>query len=134
MSTHSHICKCVLAALQLQILEQDLPAGVPIVLLVSDIRSRSSSSSSTAKPTGQQQSTGAGSEAEVLGIQLSDGWYYVNAMIDGPLTDLIASGRLQVGDWAQCTCMTCTKWIDLLHSMQLLPTVTVTVASSVRSA
>lgn len=89
-----------------QILEQDLPAGVPLVLMVSEIRSRATGSSSSKQPGAQQQPGGASHAAggpaagdavdEVLGIQLSDGWYYVNAMVDGPITDLINSGRLQV--------------------------------------
>lgn len=78
-----------------QILEQDLPAGVPLVLLVSEIRTRASATDTKQ----QQQQSGpaaAGDGAEALGMQLSDGWYYVNTMVDGPLTDLIHKGRLQV--------------------------------------
>jgi hypothetical protein len=86
---------CVLVCCGVQILEQDLPAGVPLVLLVSEIRTRASATDTKQ----QQQQSGpaaAGDGAEALGMQLSDGWYYVNTMVDGPLTDLIHKGRLQV--------------------------------------
>lgn len=33
---------------------------------------------------------------EIQGIQLTDGWYPVNAMIDKPLTALIWAGKIQV--------------------------------------
>ena len=101
---------CVLpwcAVCLLQILEQDLPAGVPIVLMVTDIRTRSSSANSNsdadAAPAAAAAAAAAaggtggfGPGAEVLGLQLGDGWYYVNTMIDGPTADLVLRGKLQV--------------------------------------
>lgn len=93
------------AACCLQILEQDLPSGVPIVLLISDIRTRSGGGSSS-KPDQRQQPqqqqgpssrSAAAADTDVVGMQLSDGWYYVNTMIDGPTADLIVKGKLQVG-------------------------------------
>jgi hypothetical protein len=87
-----------------QILEQDLPSGVPIVLLISDIRTRSGGGASSSKPDQRQQqgpasrtAAAAAADTDVMGMQLSDGWYYVNTMIDGPTTELIVSGKLQVG-------------------------------------
>lgn len=113
LSPHRLTVLCVPAAAHPapvpQILEQDLPAGVPIVLVVSDIRMRGATGATAAntnntssKPGQQQQQpasrpTAAAADAEVLGMQLSDGWYYVNTIIDGPITDLILNGRLQVG-------------------------------------
>jgi hypothetical protein len=91
--------------------EQDLPSRVPVVLIVSAIRTRDSNAKQQQQQQDEQQqqargggrsSRSASSEAaaggaEVQSIQLSDGWYGVNASLDGPLTELVAAGRIQVG-------------------------------------
>jgi hypothetical protein len=90
--------------------------------MVSDIRTRggnntnskdSSSKNPSSKPTSTTNSmpSAAGAAAaaggadgdekavevpEVLGVQLSDGWYYVNTLIDAPTAKLITSGKLTV--------------------------------------
>jgi hypothetical protein len=93
-----------------KILEQDLPSRVPLVLMVSTIRTRDSSSKQQQQQNDQQQQRGGGrggAQAEpaaaaaavvgdVQGIQLSDGWYAVNAALDAPLTELVMEGRIQV--------------------------------------
>jgi hypothetical protein len=95
-----------------QMLEQDIPSTVPMVLLVSEIRT----SSSTRKPKPQQQqqqqtapgagapSSAAGAGAaggacegdDVKGMQLSDGWYCVNAQVDRPLAQFVLAKRIKV--------------------------------------
>jgi type II secretory pathway pseudopilin PulG len=96
--------------------EQDLPSRVPVVLIVSAIRTRDSNTKQQQQQQQQQdeqqqqqQARGGGRSsrsaspeaaaggAEVQSIQLSDGWYGVNASLDGPLTELVAAGRIQVG-------------------------------------
>jgi transcription initiation factor TFIID subunit TAF12 len=94
--------------------EQDLPSRVPVVLIVSAIRTRDTNAKQQQQQQQQdeqqqQQGRGGGRSsrstspeaaavgAEVQSIQLSDGWYAVNASLDGPLTELVAAGRIQVG-------------------------------------
>ena len=99
-----------------QMLEQDIPSTVPMVLLVNEIRT--SSSTKKQKPQQQQQqqaavpAAGADGQAaaatapaarggvsegdDVKGMQLSDGWYCVNAQVDKPLVQLVLSGRIKV--------------------------------------
>jgi hypothetical protein len=91
-------------------LEQDLPAGVPLVLCVSDIRtSGGGSSHKHSEAHGhepqeqQQQQAGSAAVPDVLSIQLTDGWYHVNACIDAPLCALINAGQLQVR-WRLACC------------------------------
>jgi hypothetical protein len=109
---------------------------VPIVLVVSDIRMRGGATGATAantsassKPGQQQQqqqpqppagrpaaAAAAAADAEVLGMQLSDGWYYVNTIIDGPITDLILNGRLQVGGCVRGVLVVCWFGLGDTHS------------------
>jgi transcription initiation factor TFIID subunit TAF12 len=97
-----------------KICEQDLPSRVPVVLVVSAIRTRdfnTKQQQQQQQDEQQQQALGGGRSSrssspeaaaaagggEVQSIQLSDGWYALNASLDGPLTELVAAGRIQVG-------------------------------------
>jgi hypothetical protein len=87
-----------------QILEQDLPSTVPVVLCVSDIRTSGGSKAVLPQQQEQQQeqqqqqesAQPAAAAVDVLGIQLTDGWYAVNCCIDAPIVELVQSGKLQV--------------------------------------
>jgi hypothetical protein len=92
-----------------KILEQDLPSRVPLVLMVSAIRTRDVNSKQQQQQQSaqqqQQQQPGGGrggghadsaAAGDVQSIQLSDGWYGVNATLDAQLVDLVRQGKIQV--------------------------------------
>jgi hypothetical protein len=118
-----------------RVLQHDLGASLPMTLVISEVRTNAGRGSGPAngpKPAGARggapQQRGGGHEApeegaagvaaagaggggaagaaQVLGVQLSDGWYWVNACVDEPLAQLLLTGRLQVRapKWG------CTKW------------------------
>jgi hypothetical protein len=100
-----------------RVLQHDLGAALPMVLVVSEVRTNAGRAGGGAaagrgKPPGgrapQQGEApeqehkgggggGGGGAAQVLGVQLSDGWYFVNACVDEPLAQLLLTGQLQVG-------------------------------------
>ena len=49
----------------------------------------------------QQQAEAASSAGQQAQVQLTDGWYGVRAILDVPLTHLVQTGALQVGE---CPC------------------------------
>ena len=88
-----------------RVLQHDLGAGMPMVLVVSDIRTNAGVGAKGQQQQQQQQQQpegggggggGGAGAAQVLGIQLSDGWYHINACVDEPLAHLLLTGRLQV--------------------------------------
>lgn len=106
-----------------RVLQHDLGASTPMVLMVSDIRTNAGRTAEKGQQQQQQQqgdeqeqqherggwrqqqqqgkgaggeSDGTGGAVQILGIQLTDGWYYINACVDEPLSQLLLTGRLQV--------------------------------------
>lgn len=74
-----------------KILERDDIAAKTLVLCVSDIVS---SNTNTSEGSGDKASADIKKAAVV---ELTDGWYAVRAQLDPPLTTLLKSGRLAVG-------------------------------------
>ena len=83
------------------VLEQDHPASRPMVLCVSAITYKGDGKVLHQQPQDQQQQAqqqqavrSAGNQAQ---IQLTDGWYGVKAVLDKSLTQLLQTGKLNLG-------------------------------------
>jgi hypothetical protein len=88
-----------------RVLEGDSAASLPMVLLVSHIRTRGRPQQQQQQQQQQAAEEAAGGSrqggaleagVDVTGIELSDGWYSMNAVLDAPLTQLVLSAHIRV--------------------------------------
>ncbi|CAI5513138.1 unnamed protein product [Closterium sp. Naga37s-1] len=105
-----------------KVCERDAAAGSPMVLCISAVRSQQGASGRGVggeegameedKSGGEEEEDGEGREkrqeaggrrgvvaegAQTAVIEVTDGWYWLPARLDGPLTDLLNRGRLFIG-------------------------------------
>lgn len=82
------------------VLEQDQPAGRPVVLCLSAIAYKGKGHlpagiDANLQHQEPEQQAALGPEAQV---QLTDGWYCIKAVLDLPLTRLLQKGALKLGE------------------------------------
>ena len=77
-----------------RVLEHDAPAGRSIVLCVSDIAMPFPAAQQGRQPPQPAAETGGGGPQ----LELTDGWYCVRAVLDNPLSLLMRSGKIGLGE------------------------------------
>ncbi|KAK1400434.1 Protein BREAST CANCER SUSCEPTIBILITY 2-like [Heracleum sosnowskyi] len=100
-----------------KILEGDVPPSSVLVLCISSIQTNTEAMFENISTShGVDRST-------VANVELTDGWYSVNAVLDAPLSKMLAFGKLFVGQKLKISGAGLCGWVGPVSPLEASPTV-----------